>query len=48
MPNLKTKPLAVQKLKGKENVKMNREKGPVLCTSLNRKSMQPSNFDGIL
>ena len=27
---------------------MNTEKRPVLCTTLYRKPMQPSNFDGIL
>ena len=27
---------------------MNKEKQPVLCTTLYRKPMQPSNFDGIL
>ena len=27
---------------------MNTEKRPVLCTTLYRKALQPSNFDGIL
>ena len=47
--NFKTKVLAVQKLKGKENCdKKNTEKRPILCTTLYRKPMRLSNFDGIL
>ena len=48
VPNFKTKALAIRKLKGNEIVEMNIEKRPVLCTTLYRKPMQPSNFDGIL
>ena len=40
--------LFVRKLKGKENVKTNIEKMPILCTTFYRKPMQLSNFDGIL
>ena len=48
VPNFKTNALAARKLKGKENCENEHRETASLCTTLYRKPMQPSNFDGIL